>query len=222
MKTRSQIMRALEKLSRIALKSNEGETPGEFYGRVHFVDGIRRCAMELANWINSDGGKRVHDAMDELHDADSPAVYSNGRARYLKVQIEPDLAEEVKRREMKLSDALNNALALHYKKQLRRSRRATRREPQWDESFRHGRLIQRVSIDEDLIEELNEQVDQIASKFKVQRYRSSILNASLRMYLWAYDMIDIEPECELPHEDQELNEATETSPENELVGVASG
>ena len=231
MKSRAEIMEALDKISRIALQKNEGETTGEFYGRMHFVDGLRRCAMELSNWIISDSGLAVHEAISLLHEAgdeddsipdcdENSGLSSNGRARNLKVQIEPDLVAEIDRREMKLSDALNNALALYYKKQLRRSMRSARRSPRKKSDWRYGRLIQRISIDEDLYDELNEQMDAIAAQYDVQRYRASIVNATLRMYLWASGLIDLDPDC-TETQSKPAHSPREKSTESELVGAAS-
>jgi len=165
---------------------------GKFYGRMHYVEGMRRAASELASWMVGDNAEEIAQALSvirksehnsEIH-TERPKIRSNGRALLKKVQLEPDIIDEVRARGWKISDAVNNALALVYLKQLRDSSRASRRASPQNKPTKNGRVVTRISIDEDLYEYLNEHAMRASRDYEVQPYRTSLMNSALRIYLW--------------------------------------
>ncbi|MBI1731038.1 hypothetical protein HYR53_10565 [Candidatus Acetothermia bacterium] len=189
MKKIPEILRALDRLSSLTVQGRRNEQPGAFYGRMHYVNGMRRCAMELANWIVEDDQQRTKlaEVFDELHvDEYAQKLSKNGRALTLSVYLDSDLIDLIAERGLKTSDSINNALALYYLSQFRESSRQVRRESNL-EARERGPF--RCSLDEDLYERLEEQVSEIQTKFGVQKARSSIVNGALRLYLWVTELL---------------------------------
>ena len=187
MKTTDEILGALEKLSRMKFEPEQSESPGEFYARLHYVDGIRRAAMELANWIAGDEVDEMAESLRQLEQAPESKLKSNGRAINLQVQIEPDLIDEIHARRLRLSDAVNNALALYCLKQMRMSNRSLRNPQAHLSPNKSGRICAHISVDEDLVESLYQRVGAQGSK-------NSVLNGALRLYLWSLDVLTSDTE----------------------------
>jgi hypothetical protein len=199
MKSLEQILAALNRLSRITVQGVSNEDRGVLYGRMNYVDGMRRSAIEIANWIVSDEEEMLAEAVRSLSGSRG-GLGSNGRSFNLKVNLDPDLMEAISENNWKLSEVINNALALSYLKQMRTSNRLDRRQRTLREGPFYGKTAYTVALDEDLHEALEEHVEELKKRFGMRQPRAQLVSSALRNYFWALNVLDGDRNFELPKE----------------------